>query len=69
MKIENFKNPYIFWLFVGTCCENQVIFFWKSSELRPLFLQNPLYMSKSHFSKEQCKNVVPKKHWFELGLY
>jgi hypothetical protein len=65
VKVENFKNPYFF----GYLLEQIVTWFWKSSELRPLFLQNPLYMSKSHFSKNKCKNIVPKKHWFKLGLY
>ncbi len=40
MKVEKFKNPFIFWLFSGTCCRNLAVFFlnfWK---------KNPLYLSK-----------------------
>ncbi len=54
MKVENFKNPVVFWLPAKTCCKILAIYMCvcvcvhvrACDKLEPFFHKNPLHVSK-----------------------
>jgi hypothetical protein len=54
MKVENFKNPFVFWLSAKTCCKILAIYMCvcvcvcadACGKLEPFFHKNPLHVSK-----------------------
>jgi hypothetical protein len=62
MKIKKFKNPFIFRLFVGTCCKNlMTLMFLKTYQIRVFFSQKSYVCDKNFKNYAQMKKIAPKK--------
>ncbi len=66
MKVEKFKNNFIFWLFSGTCCRNLAILFLflNLANQGHLSNKNPSYVSKFEiifFRLKKYENLPPEK--------
>ncbi len=63
MKVENLKNPFIFWLPPGVCCRNLAIVFefYFFCKLGSFFHKNILYVPKSYFSGQNMQKLATRE--------